>query len=446
MPLKSSTPPLSFPINPTGFPLKTFLLYIFVALVLFQNLIGLFFSAINFPTAAIKLVFIFKEALIPVLALLIIFPSFKLKNFSATDKWALLYIAATAISGLHAYSGIKTSLMQIKFYLFPVFLYFIGKHLGYIVLRKNINKILSVMVIAFIGFSIFYYCIGFGILQDLNIKGLFNAKGSGVDEEIGLPLNYYSRFGGHLYIRCIGPFLDPLTSGFFALLLLFYMRFKPKKGLDYILYAALIFTVFLTLTRAVIGAFLITLLFTRIRNGRFFFAHKTLLAIGVIIILAIGLNINYLLSIADPSTWGHLYAYKSHVEYLFSHPFGLGYFRQSGMQPEELQFGPTESIFLTMALENGIPLLIIFLFFLYSLHRFFQRHSYGTIQFVAYSSFIGYLIASLTTEHLFAVTSCGLFWIYCGFAVADAEARKRSNYEVKPLSVSNLVTEKPITS
>jgi hypothetical protein len=418
--------PASF--SPHRYGLKRYLLFAFVFILLFQNSIALLFATADIPTYIIKLVFIIKEALIPLLLVLIIIPTFRIRNLASPDKWAIIYLAAVVVSAIYSYTDMKTSIMEIKFYMYPMLLYLIGRHFGYSIVRQNINKLMLFTVFTFICFSFLYYGIGFGVLQDLNVSELFKAKGARVSDQLGVPWNFYSHFQDHLMVRCVGPFFDPLTAGFFSLLLLSYYRHKKKGDMDYIIFSALILSTLLTLTRAIIGSFLITLLFTRVKNGKYVFYRKALLAIGVVIAAAIILNLNYFLTVADPSSWGHLYAYKTHIGNILTHPLGVGYFRLSDDQVPDLGFIPTESIYLTMALENGIPLLLIFAIFLYSLHRYFSKYSSGTIQFVAYTSLIGYFIASLTTEHLFALTSCGLFWLFLGFSIADAERHRRHIY------------------
>ncbi|MBN1294301.1 MAG: hypothetical protein JXB48_20870 [Candidatus Latescibacteria bacterium] len=411
----------------TNFDCGRVFLYLFSFLLLVQFQLALILSTLDISINAIKLLFALKQVVVivffPIAAIYLLLS----EKIHSVDKWAILFGCAVVTSVFLSNADQKAVIYGVKLYLNPVLLYAIGRVFRSGHTRRDVNFVMILFSLAIIIFEMLFYFLGEKTLSDLNIEKIYAARGDSVEKGYNLIGScYFHNKEGVVMRRAFGPFFDPLTFAFFSVPILFWFRYKRRSLFESFLYYSVIIIVLLSLTRAIIGACIIGYMFTGMKKGRYFARTKKLAFCILIGFIVIGVFIKELLSVVDPSTWGHLSAYYNLVGNIINHPFGLGYFRNAETKID-IGFHSTESIYLAMALENGVPFLLIFLIFAYKLHKALIINGSGLVQFTAHSSLLVYGIASLTTEHWFAISSSSMFWILAGYAVADLEKSRHQN-------------------
>ncbi len=409
--------------------IKRMLFLTFIYLLLLQNSIALLI--VSFIDIKPDFIFISKELYIVTLLLVLIIIK-KKYLISKIDKIIILIISYLIVVAIGSYHGITSTIYGLRYYIVPFSLLFLGKFFFNELTEDDYNKTLTIAIILLLFLSIFYVVVDKYTLLGLNISKVFEAKGkivAGTGFYKDFPLNFFSFYGEKVYRRLVGPFFDPLAIGFFLVPLLFYCRYEvsPKYNItNHIFYLSLIVLLIFSQTRAIILSFMLTTLVIKKSNQGKFVINNNLLIILVAFIIAIVIVIIFSsIGELDPSSRAHLssyYNFINHMRHITLREFLIG----QGF-PEDLNFG-SESIFLSMIIHNGFIFFILFNYFVYSVYRHITINMNNTIRLNAASSLIAYYLASFTTEHWFAITSSGIFWIILGISLSD-----NKNYEGVPV-------------
>jgi hypothetical protein len=402
-------------IRPTAFGAQKTVIYALTVFLIFQNVFVLLLASLSITGRFLTSVYFVKEMLIFV-GIALLFLKFKFSfRVQTHDFWALVFLSIAIMSIFKTPSNLMSAAVSAKLYIMPMFLFFMGRAMFRKVSENVFEAMFVSIFVAVTVLSVVIYLFPADVLVSMNINELFKGKLLSVDSVLGVPKNFFTIFCNTLIKRNVGPFFDPLALAFFLVPIVFYFRYRSQNGLYRFGYWILLALLISTITRAVILAYFLTIiLLAKHRSGTLVLRKKTMALIGLGSITILSVAIEYLLKIVDPSTWGHLFAYKTHIGNIVSHPLGIGYFRKGNVQVD-LGFHSTESIYLAMMLENGMPFLIVFILFLLPCYKRVESVSMTALGKVSLSSLICYAIASFTTEHWFAVTSSSLFWIILGY-------------------------------
>lgn len=405
---------------------KSSFVLLLVALI-FQNSIALVLSSIS--GSGVSLVFLSKEMVISLTVFLTLL--FKSKfEITKPDRIVLILVCSYIVLSLLTFNGLPPLLYGIKYFVIPMILYATGRYWFHDLDTKTIFELFTIAIFTVIVLSIAYLLIDKNLLLDLNIWTVFESKGQDVTGGRfldGFPVNFYSYYGDYRLMRLFGPFFDPLSTGFFLVPLLFFAKQQAwGKGIAWkLIYIVLFILLLLTQTRAILLAYIATLFFLRSgKEGYKLMSIKWIVVSIMVIIAAVVANYNILLKFVDPSTWGHLKAYyriftELKDESFFTLLLGRGI-------PEDLNIG-NESLFTSMIAYNGLLYFFIFNCFIVSVFKNLSRNVNAPLNYVVLASMIAYYLASFTTEHWFATTSSGLFWVLLGMAVQNSTSRDRAS-------------------
>jgi hypothetical protein len=318
---------------------------------------------------------------------------------------------------------------QLKFYMVPFVLFFVGRGLAPFRSERQLGLFLMVVAGLYVFFGISYELIGREALSDIGLKTLLSQKfsdvGRGSDEFVyGYPTNFWLFLnGGGIQIpRAFGALFDPLATAFFGMPLCFYLweahRRKAIAGAG-LMAVAVALSISLTLTRSIIiGIALVSLASRLFKKG---VATVPLWPAAVLFIaVAIGMAMNSHAAILlvesslDPSSIAHFEAYLKWdaSTSLLGHRFAYDAPRGE------------ESLYLTIFFESGIAGLICFLTWFGHLYFRLRKSVDDPYARAAFESFVVYFVASFTTEHWFASTSGSLFWFLLGNTFTFAEERR----------------------
>jgi hypothetical protein len=392
---------------------------LFAMALLFQNSFSLIISSVYGTNSTI--IFLLKDFLIIGFVLLILATR---KSYIITKPDLVVFIMAITYvtQSIANYNGIMPLILSLKYFISPLLLYYVGRYWFRGINLKTICQFIILMVLITFFISIGYLLIEKKDLIDMNIWTVFESKGQDVQGGRfidGFPANFYSYYGGYRIMRLFGPFLDPLTTGFFLVPLLSFSKIQAveyKRFFWKLIFLLLFALLLLSQTRAILFSFIAASFIVRCKNGKYKMVPLGWI-FGAIVISIASIVINYqaLISFVDPSTWGHLNAYYSIIakfsqEPLYKLLIGTGI-------PEDLVVG-NESLFTSMIVYNGILYLILFNWFVITAVKNLSN-SYAKLRYISLVSMITYYFASFTTEHWFATTSSGLFWILLGMSIND---------------------------
>jgi hypothetical protein len=231
-----------------------------------------------------------------------------------------------------------------------------------------------------------------------------------------MPTNFfYFGDGGRVIYRAFGAFFDPLVTAYFGASLFFFLYETHRRRL--VRYAGILavlvgLLLMLTLTRAIILGVAFVVVFSLLRRkGIAALPIWLALVVGGVGLVAAVLNFASLLSLLDPSSVAHLNAYRN-----ISITTGL-----IGSPPDPGATRGAESLYLTIFMELGAGVLVIFIIWFALIYRKLLRGYDLPFMRPALESTFVYLLASLTTEHWFVFTSGSLYWFLLGNVLENAE-------------------------
>ena len=407
-------------LEPINLIIKKIFFVLLIVALLFQNSFALLLCSLTASNASP--VFYAKEMIVATVIMLMLV-SRKKYNITKLDIIVLLLIASYLILSIINYNSIPSSLFGVKYFVVPMILYFIGRYWFKDIDSNTLYELLTVVIVVVIILALSYFFVDKNVLIDLNIRSVFESKGQDVESGRfmeGFPINFYSYYGDYRVMRLFGLFFDPLAAGFFLLPLLFFSR-KLQSGKNKftwkLIYVLLFILLLLTQTRAILLAYIATLIFIRTKGDTYKIISLKWIFVSIgTFIAAVAVNYEILIKIVDPSTWGHINAYYKIIIALKDDSI-LRLLIGKGI-PENLDVG-NESLFASMIVYNGILYFLLFNWFVVSAFKSLSTNINSTLTQVALSSMMAYYLASFTTEHWFATTSSGLFWILLGMAIRN---------------------------
>lgn len=399
--------------------IKLLLFFFFILCLVFQNSLALILVNI-FETNFVRIIFVIKESILFICFILMLLTvrSYRLGMCDFLGLLVMFYIFLRFSFGS---ADISTKLYSFRLYAVPIVLYFLGKmYFGNISFSKIRNMLLFV-TIPFLILSVFFYFVDKKSLSAWNMGALFEAKGMalrGAGFLDAFPVNFFSFYGNNIYERLFGPLFDPLATAFFLVpfLFLFLTEMKFNKRYDaFFLFFSFFIVLLLTQTRAILGGIFLTILFI---SGAKYSKLESRIKLFVVMFLA-GFSIllafyNFLMPYADPSSRGHLVAYEVFLGSLSTaSPMDIAF--GQGL-PRGLRFG-SESIFISMIIHGGVLFCLLFLLFVFKgIFEVVKNKNCFQMKLIVIFSFVCYFVSSFTTEHWFAVSSSGMFWVLFGMS------------------------------
>ena len=398
--------------------------YLFFIVILAQNSVALVFISTGSappiePFYAVK--FLILAAVVWLLLVTRTLPRFK-----NTDLTALVIVVAVTALALLKGGGVSYEADELKFYLVPVVIYFVGRVTAPFKEDRQLAHFLMTLGIIYVVVGTAYMLIDRQTLADGGMKTLLGGKYGDVGRADGLwnglPLNFwFFRSGSSAIPRAFGALFDPLASAYFGATLALYLwevqRRKVVAGAGLLAFAVAVF-IGLTMTRAMILGIIIVFVASLLhRKGIAAMPLWPALLAGIAGVALLAANLNAIIPLLDPSTGGHLRAY---LQLNVTNSF-IGQRFAAGAPRGE------ESLYSTIFFECGIAGLICFLSWFFQLYfrlRKLVAYPYARATFELLTV---YLLASFTTEHLFALSSCGLFWFLLGnnlTAIEQEQLRK----------------------
>jgi hypothetical protein len=395
--------------------------YLFFIVILVQSSIALLFVSTGAdvpiePFYAIK--FLLLAFFVWLLLVTKTLPRFKPTEMTAAAIVFVVIALAVAKGG-----GVAYIADELKFYLVPVMIYFIGRIVAPFKDDRQLARFLMTLGFIYVVLGAAYVLIDRETLADIGLKALLGGKYSDLGRNNGLwnglPITFwFFRSGASPIPRAFGALFDPLASAYFGATLVFYLwevhRRKVVAGAG-LLAAAVAVLIGLSMTRAmilgIVIVFVASLLHKKGIGAMPLWPAVLAGAIGVVLLAA---NLDAIIPLLDPSSGGHLQAY---LQLNVTNSFIGQRFTDGAPRGEE-------SLYSTIFFECGIVGLICFLTWfgqLYFLLRKLVAYPYAR---AAFESLLVYLLASFTTEHLFASSSCGLFWFLLGNNLTVIEQSK----------------------
>ena len=412
--------------NYSAYRQERFLLLAYLLLLVLLNTVAFLWLSVGDESTKVSGLFVSKEGVIPFLSGLALL---SWVNRRRTDRMDLLIISLilltvviTFINGASAQIAIE----RIRFFIFPMLLILIGKHFFRNLTFPSIRSIFIIIAVFTCIISIIYYGV-FICREDLllegNITKIYETKNANAALWHGFQANFYTLINpSHEVKRIFGPFFDPLALGFFLVPFLFLCRYELKQRTTFrllMLYVVLICLLLLSFTRSIIIAYFFTCFAIRIRDRHVgILSTKWIIIALALVTVVLVFYFDEITLRADPSSWGHLNAYADRLNLLISsHPRDI----LLGQRIAEGSILKSESLFVTILLQNGVLYLFLFFVFIFMAASRLRRQIESPLNLIVFSSLFVYLLASLTTEHFFATTSCAVFWILLGISLGNRQ-------------------------
>jgi len=418
-------------------PFQTFVLSMMSATDIFSNSLITFLAALKELALAVLLTTMLNKRMI------------QWERLSKGDKLFLLNIAIILLyfvipdSVFGVSGGLKVRIFGLRASLVTLLLFLVGRYVPYDVagVTKAIKLLCGVCVLVIL----------FGIVELLFIQrqtlisGLisYNRLKGGDLENLGtVDFSYIVEFGGILVKRMMSFFLSPLGLAYFMIfpfafvLSAFHQQdVWERKVLPNPLFLLTLIgiAILLSNTRAVIAACLLIVVI--VYSGRRSYKGFVVLGLFALVIAVSPLKsiITATTSLEDPSASAHAFAYVMGVERVLSHPLGIG-LGQAGPTSFTIKgagglYGQDdasvgESLYLTIAMERGLPGLGVFIIFVSYIAWTGKKLSemnvdeLSTILGMAiFLSTAGFMIASIPTEVWLGFQSAGIYWWFAGLAV-----------------------------
>lgn len=393
-------------------------MYLFFGALLLQNfvILPILATGLAFPISAVYAVKY--VLLLAVVCLLLVTKEFYRTLWA--DKALMAVLGVVLLVALARSGGVAYIAEELRFYLAPVVFYLIGKAATPFVNNRQVGRFVVFVAVLYVLIGLAFVLINRNFLMDFGMREFFHQKLADVGRADatykGMPTTFfYFLSDGTVFGRAFGAFLDPLETSFFGATLFFFLYETHRRklarfaGLLCVLVALLML---LTFTRAIIlgVAFVMIVSLVRKRGIASLPVWLALVAAGLGVVAAM-LNLESLLASLDPSSVGHLNAYLniSITSAIIGSPPDLGAPRGS------------ESLYLTILVELGAGVLAIFVVWFVSIYRTLLRGFELPYMRASLESMFVYILASLTTEHWFAITSGALFWFLLGNIVRNAK-------------------------
>jgi len=378
-------------------------------------------------------------------------------KFSAVDYlyWLnviLIFVYAVIPNSFFGVSGdINVRMFGIRTALITLVIFLVGRYVPYNAVKvRSVLRLLAVVSILVVLFGFIEIIF---IPRDMLIAGLipYNVlKGESLENLQMIDLSYIARYGDLLIKRMMSFFLSPLGLAYFLIfpsaVVLSIMQQKKshdKKILPFpiVLFGVFLLVIMLSNTRAVILAIFLMVIISIPKE------HFVKTSIGsVLIILLVSVTpiksiYSTTASLSDTSSKAHAFAYILGFDSVIKYPLGIG-LGQAGPTAffikgsegiygkEEASVG--ESLYLTIALERGLPGLGIFVLFVCQIARVGMKLSVATSEMMealigkaVFLATVCFLIASIPTEHWLGFQSSGIYWWFAGLLVQIKSKSKK---------------------
>lgn len=418
--------------------------YCFFVAVLIQGIIALIFisTGLDIPVSPFYAV----KFLLLAAGIWLIVATKMLPRFGNTEKLAAVIGLVIIILAVAKGTPLYYIADQLKFYMTPFILFFVGRSLVPFRSERQLAMFLMVVASLYVFLGLSYELIGRDALSDIGLKSLLSQKfsdvGRGSDEFVyGYPTNFWLFLnGGAIRIpRAFGALFDPLATAFFGMPLCLYLweahRRRAIAGAGFMV-AVVAFSISLTLTRSIILGIVLVFLASRVFKKGIAAIPLWPAAIVFFVVVAIGMTMNshaailLVESTLDPSSIAHFEAYLKWdaSTNLLGHRFAYDAPRGE------------ESLYLTIFFESGIVGLITFLAWFAHLYCRLRNSISSPYVRAAFESFVVYFVASFTTEHWFAATSGSLFWFLLGNTLTVAEEHTFA-VDLKPSFAARMVAD-----
>lgn len=384
--------------------------YAFFLTIILQNTIGLIITGMGMGVPLLTVYFL-KDVLLVFLVIMTLMGNVIYK-FGRVDKVAFVIMAFICMAAIMKGGGIGSLIFELRFYLAPVVMFFIGRNLAPFRSEKEITTFVLIIGSIYTILGLVYMLIDREMLLQMGMTSLLSEKLGqfGRTSMIGgFPLNFFYYSGdGTIYSRAFGAHFDPLATAFFGAVLFFYLLEAHKRLFTPIAKFVAIgvgIMILLSMTRSIIFSILIALLLFQLERKEL---RLNLFSLIVLILGIVGsfifIDLGSLQDQIDPSSAIHLSVYTElNLNNLI---FGSGI--ETG-KPRG-----SESVYLTILYEHGIGVFFIYLVWIIILYRWFFSHFMYPYSYAASAAMLVYAIASLTTEHWFSISSGTIFWFLIG--------------------------------
>lgn len=410
----------------------TIAVYFFFCALLLQNTVALSVTAAGLGLP-VHLVYIVKDLLLVFMVGLMLATKVVYK-FSKVDRGALILMAFLFVMVLVKGGSIYDQAMQLRFYLAPLVLYFLGRNLAPFRQPSEIVRFIFIISSIYVFLGFMYVLVDRETLLQIGLGQLLSEKLGHIGREGAvfgeLPINFYFYHkSGEMTNRAFGALFDPLASAFMGAVLFFYLieihRLTNNK-IAGILAVGVSFIVVLTITRAIIIGILISLMVFQFQKKNLNRSAVFVLIVSLIFtVLVLTTNFDSIFYALDPSTRAHIAAYLNlnTTTIFMGEPYGAGQVRGA------------ESLYLTLLKEHGLVFLLLYLVWLQFIYSFLRKYYNCHYAYATVAAMFVYLLASLTTEHWFSFSSGALFWFLLGNNLtaiqASAQKRQRMRFYVK---------------
>lgn len=421
----------------------------------------------NFILAKLAILDIFSDSLIiflsslKELALIILLLSLFLKKQLFRGKYSVVdYLLIANILFLSVYFFLPNSffgypgnfadrIFGLRFSLISLLIFIAGRSVTFSFLK--IKKALKLLIVITLVIVIFGFIEVLFIPRYSLIDGLIAiSKLKGGENNLYLRENmlaYIMDYGKIEIKRMMSFFLSPLGFAYFLILPFCFMLVYPtdlsKRKINLFRHAVFILiliscSVIFSNTRAVILALIFVAIIYSLRKS--FKSLILVLSFLIIIFMLTPLKTVFIetQNLSDSSSAAHAFAYVIGLEKVMNHPLGIG-LGQAGpiaaqMGGEGIYGGDEasvgESLYLTVAVERGLPGLLLFMMFIISIglagREVGENKEVGEnedcfIRIVLGKSIvlatIAYIIASIPTEVWLGFQSSAIYWWFAGLVV-----------------------------
>lgn len=442
---------LAYYINPYA-PLYFFILWLPIQ----TGLLSYFADTEIVSDALIRYLSAIKEVIAVCWALLIIVKRPRGRPPLCFPDWVALAIVIMASIYLFipdAFFGRSSTTSQRIFgfrtALVPYLAYLLGRTIQY--KSSSVKKSIWLLIIICSAVTIFGIFELILIPREDLISGLipyFILKGGDPSSYNSDTLSYIVSFGGIKFKRMMSSFLSPLGLAYFLIfpvaLALSIKRYKfgVTRYFKFVLLFMLIIPVVLSNTRAVIACALLMFIIAYGADKLYKLVIIIITTSIIIYFTPINSIVTDTVKVSDSSSKAHLFAYVVGTNQILRNPLGIG-LGQAGPNAMSIAGGeslysqqdPTvyESLYLTMATEQGILSVVIFIMFILSitistrsclkneLIDVFDKFWISSVPLAT----IGFFVASIPTEHWYGFQSAFIYWWFVGLAVQRVSFYKR---------------------
>lgn len=410
----------------------TVAVYFFFCALLLQNTVALSMTVAGLGVP-VHIIYLVKDFLL-VFMLGLMLVTKTVYKFSKVDRGGLILMFFLFVVVIVKGGGIYDQAMQLRFYLTPLVLYFLGRNLALFSQPSVMIRFIFTISSIYVFLGLMYVFVDRETLLHLGLGQLLSEKLGHIGREGaifgGLPINFYFYHkSGEMTNRAFGALFDPLASAFMGAVLFFYLieiRRLTRNKLAGFLAAGVAFIIVLTITRAIIIGILISLMVFQFQKKSLNRSAVFVLIVSLIFAaLMLTVNFDSIFYALDPSTRAHFSAYLNvNTATIFTgEPYGAGQVRGA------------ESLYLTLLKEHGLVLLLFYLAWLQIIYGFLRKHYNYPFAYATVAAMLVYMMASLTTEHWFSFSSGALFWFLLGTNLTAIQAatqnRKRMRFYVK---------------